>query len=104
VEKFIGLDYRAFLNVAAFSNEMLSFCSATDVERKAIFERILQDLDIYNEYYQQAKEEQHAVRIEVDELRHSIEVEERELSVVKKVLTVEKERALELEKRGTARS
>jgi DNA repair exonuclease SbcCD ATPase subunit len=99
VEKFIGLDYRAFLNVAAFSSEMLQFCSATDVERKAIFERILQDLDIYNEYYQQAKEEQQVLRIEVDELKHNIEVEERELSVVKKVLEVEKERAFELEVR-----
>jgi DNA repair exonuclease SbcCD ATPase subunit len=97
VEKFVGLDYRAFLNVAAFSSEMLQFCSATDVDRKAIFERILQDLDIYNEYYQQAKEEQHAVRIEIDELGHSIDVETRELSVVKKVLEVEKERALTLE-------
>jgi DNA repair exonuclease SbcCD ATPase subunit len=99
VEDYIGLDYRAFLNTAAFSSEMLMFGKATDVERKAIFEKILQDLDVYNEYFQQAKEEQQALRAEVDELRHSIEVEERELSVVKKVLEVEKEKGLEHEAR-----
>ena len=99
MEKFIGLDYRSFLNVAAFSSDMLMFCSATDVERKAIFERILQDLDVYNDYYQQTREEQQALKVSIDELKHNIEIEEREVSVVKKVVEVEKKRGLELEVR-----
>lgn len=99
MEKYLGLDYRAFLNIATFSHDTLMFCSATDTERKAIFEKILQDLDVYNEYYQQAKEEQQALMVEVGELKHQVEIEERELSVVKKVLEVEKQRELELEVR-----
>jgi len=98
LEKYLGLDYRAFLNVAAFSSEMVQFCSSTDVERKAIFEKILQDLDIYGEYHKTAKEEYITLTVEADDLKHKIEVEQRELSVVKKVIESEETRLEEMQK------
>jgi len=99
LEAYLGLDYKAFTNVAAFSNEMIQFCSATDTERKAIFEKILTDLEIYNEYHRIAKEEHIALKVEADDLAHRIEIEERELTVVKKILEAEEARVEDHEKR-----
>jgi DNA repair exonuclease SbcCD ATPase subunit len=78
---------------------MVQFCNSTDVERKAIFEKILQDLDAYDIYYQSSKEQLAGAIATVDTYKQSIEVEERELSVVKKVIESEEEKAEEYEAR-----
>jgi DNA repair exonuclease SbcCD ATPase subunit len=99
LEAFIGCDYRSFITIASFSNDMMMFANATDSERKAIFEKILQDLDIYNDYHKTAKEKIVDLNTDVEDLDHSIDVDERELSVVKKVLETEETRALVLEQK-----
>lgn len=50
IEQVIGLDYRTFVNSVAFGagDDVRSFFSATDSERKAIMERIL-SLEVYAE-------------------------------------------------------
>ena len=97
LEKFLGLDYRAFLNITAFSSDMMQFCAATDTERKAIFERILQDLDVYGEYHKYAKEEYSTIKAEVDELQHQLDMTNAKISVTKKVVEQEETRALMIE-------
>lgn len=99
LEQFLGLDYRSFLNVAAFSSEMVQFCSSTDVERKAIFEKILQDLDVYNEFYSSAKEELAGLSATIEAHKHGIDIEERELTIVKKVIEAEEEKSKEFEEK-----
>jgi DNA repair exonuclease SbcCD ATPase subunit len=93
LESWIGCDYRAFLNIASFSNEMLMFASATDTERKAIFEKILQDLEIYSDFHDTAKDELARFRDERSQYARTIEIDERELDVTKQFLAQEKTKA-----------
>lgn len=99
LEDYIGLDYRAFLNIASFSSEMLMFAAATDAERKAIFEKILQDLEVYNEYHEEAKEALLKRRTSKDAAERIIEIESRELEVTEKFLQSEKKKAADEEAR-----
>lgn len=93
LEDYIGCDYRSFLNIASFSSEMLMFASATDAERKAIFEKILQDLDVYKEYHEDSKEQLDKYKDEQSQVAHTLDLEERELEVTKKFLEQEKAKA-----------
>jgi DNA repair exonuclease SbcCD ATPase subunit len=99
LESYLGCDYRSFLTITSFSSDMMMFASATDAERKGIFEKILQDLDIYREYEKEVKQDILEVEADVDELKHDIVADERELDVIKKVLETEESRALILEQR-----
>jgi DNA repair exonuclease SbcCD ATPase subunit len=97
LEEYLGFNYRTFLTIASFSNDMMMFANSTDTERKSIFEKILQDLDIYNEYSRDTKEKITVLSADLDELDHEIDASERELEVVKKVLETEETRAAALE-------
>ena len=97
IDQYIGCDSRSFLNIASFSSDMLMFASATDSERKAIFEKILQDLEVYNEYHQQAKDELEELRDKRSKCERNIEIEERELDLVTKFLADEENRLAEME-------
>lgn len=99
LEKYLGLDYRAFITIASFSSDMMMFAAATDTERKAIFERILQDVEAYSDYLSATKDEISLVKAELDDRSYRLEVAEHELEVVKKVLKTEEDRALALEVR-----
>lgn len=97
LEQYIGCDSRAFSNIASFSGHMMMFASSTDSERKAIFEKILQDLEVYNDYYQRAKEELDELKAQQSVNDQNIEILSREVDLVKKVLVQEEERASEEE-------
>lgn len=98
IEQYIGCDSRSFLNIASFSSDMLMFAHATDAERKAIFEKILQDLEVYNEYFQQAKEELDELKDQRSRCERNIEIESAELELVKKFLADEETRIDEIRK------
>ncbi len=93
LEEWIGCDYRAFLNIASFSNEMLMFAAATDAERKAIFEKILQDLEIYREFHETAKDELEQFKDSRSKYARTIEIDERELDVTKQFFAQEQAKA-----------
>jgi len=103
LESYLGCDYRSFLTITSFSSDMMMFASATDAERKGIFEKILQDLDVYREYEKDVKQELLEAEVDMDDLGHDIVADERELEVVKKVMETEESRALVLEQRRKER-
>ncbi len=103
LETYLGFDYRSFLTITSFSSDMMMFASATDAERKGIFEKILQDLDIYNDYQKDSKEEILDVEVAIDDLSHDIDKDERELEVVRKVMETEESRAIVLEQKRKER-
>jgi DNA repair exonuclease SbcCD ATPase subunit len=99
LEKYLGLDYKAFTTIASFSSDMMMFAAATDADRKAIFERILQDVQAYADYLSATKDEIALISTDLEEQKYRVEVDEHELEVVKKVLHTEEERSLMLEQR-----
>jgi DNA repair exonuclease SbcCD ATPase subunit len=103
LESYLGFDYRSFLTITSFSSDMLMFASATDAERKGIFEKILQDLDIYNDYQKDTKEEILNMEVAIEDLAHDIDKDERELEVIRKVMETEESRALILEQKRKER-
>jgi DNA repair exonuclease SbcCD ATPase subunit len=103
LESYLGCDYRSFLTITSFSSDMMMFASATDAERKGIFEKILQDLDVYREYEKEVRQELLETEVDMGDLGHDIVADERELEVIKKVMETEEKRALVLEQRRKER-
>ncbi|NIW53234.1 MAG: AAA family ATPase, partial [Candidatus Korarchaeota archaeon] len=93
LEKFIGLDYKAFTQTVTFSYDMMMFANASDVERKNIFEKILQDLDVYNDFHKKAKDTKDAVLKKIREHNAEIDGDKREITVLTNVMEDEEKRA-----------
>jgi DNA repair exonuclease SbcCD ATPase subunit len=93
VEEYIGLDYKTFIQTVTFSYDMMMFAHASDMERKNIFEKILQDLGVYNEFHKKAKLKKDVVLGAIGGHKRNIELEEREITVLTNLMEDEEERA-----------
>ena len=93
IEQFLGIDYKTFTNITSFSSEALLFASADDASRKAIFEKILQNLEIYNSYLYKTKEKQKELSDKILKTKHQIDLLKKEQTVISNLAEGEKKRA-----------